>query len=113
MSPPTCSACGSTRIRRARMREGWHQLVKRHTRLRRYACGQCQHRGWTTAKLPHSEHPEEQEQRLADLRSLPGRPVEARDHRARRQLRHGFGKSVLLAIALGALIALLLGRLGR
>jgi len=94
------------------MREGWQVLLKRHTRWRRYACGQCHHRGWTRAALPHSEHPEEQEQRMEQVLQR-GRPVEARDHRAQRARRFQVGKAAALAIVLGSLLALLIGLIGR
>lgn len=48
MSTPTCARCGSTSVQRARMRTWWQRLLKARTRLRRYACDDCYHRGWTT-----------------------------------------------------------------
>ncbi|MBL0278442.1 MAG: hypothetical protein IPQ24_20635 [Anaeromyxobacter sp.] len=113
MGSPACSVCGSTRIRRARMREGWQQLLKKHTPLRRYACGECQHRGWTYGRLPHSEHPEEQEARRQELPVAEGRRLERRDHRSRRDRRFRVSGAVVLAVVLGSVIAGLIGLLGR
>lgn len=94
------------------MREGWQQFLKRRTRWRRYACGQCLHRGWTRLPLPHSDHPEEQSQRLEEL-ELPGRPLEARDRRERRLHRAKLSKAAFLALFLGSLLAVLISLLSR
>ncbi len=51
MSTPTCARCGSTFVQRARMRSWWQRLLKASTPLRRYACDDCYHRGWTTASF--------------------------------------------------------------
>lgn len=90
------------------MREDWQLLLKRFTRWRRYACGECQHRGWTRLALPHSDHPEEQEQRIL-RRDVGSRPLEARDLRERRTRRIRLSLAALLAVSLGSLIALLIG----
>jgi hypothetical protein len=94
------------------MREEWQQWLKHHTRWRRYACGECQHRGWTRQPLPLSDHPEEQELRSA-APQVPSRPLEARDRRERRASRIRISKAALLAIGLGSLIALLIGLISR
>lgn len=94
------------------MREDWQQLIKRYTRWRRYACGQCQHRGWTRAALPRSEHPEEQELRTESFRPA-GRPAESRDQRARRGYQLQVARAAVFAMLLGALLAFLIGLIGR
>lgn len=48
---PGCSACGGTRLRPARSRNGLHRLLRQATALERYACGECGHRGWRLGKL--------------------------------------------------------------
>jgi len=55
MSPPSCFKCGSSYVQRARMRTWWQRLLKKYTPLRRYACGDCYHRGWTTASFERPE----------------------------------------------------------
>ena len=108
MSLPSCAACGSNRLRRARMRSDWQRLLKRLTPLRRYACGECHHCGWTLGRLPHSEHPEEVQLRPA---AAPGAAL-ARRRRTRSRRWPRLATQVLVALALGAGIALVIGLIG-
>jgi len=101
---PTCSRCGSDRIRRARTRTALQRVLRRVTPLRRYACAACGHRGWRLGGLPRSEHPEEQEGRARNAR-LPARPLERRDLRAKRARRLKMAATLVFAAALGALAA--------
>ena len=41
-----CRRCGSPYLHRSRTRTWWQRLLKQHTRLRRYTCGDCGHRAW-------------------------------------------------------------------
>lgn len=104
MKASVCAKCGSLRLRRARMRSGWQQFLRRYTRLRRCVCGDCQHCGWTLGPLPHSDHPDEVRQ------GSPQAPSESapRNHSGRR--RHArLPVSFLLALLAGALFAALIG----
>lgn len=89
------------------MRSDWQRLLKRLTPLRRYACGECHHCGWTLGRLPHSEHPEEVQQR-------PAASLAATQRRRRsRQLRWPrLATQLLVALVLGAGMALLVGLIG-
>jgi hypothetical protein len=103
MSTPTCLRCGSDRIRRARARTGWQQLLRAVTPLRRYACLACGHRGWTSARLSHRSHAD-QAPPPAPQSSL-ARPLESRDHRARWRRRMRVIATIVAALVLGAVAA--------
>jgi len=101
---PTCERCGSDDLRRAHARSLWRRLYRSVTGLQRYACNACRHRGWTEGELPgRTPRPK------ASREPLPGRPVEHRDLQAKRQATTTRTVAVALAVALGALIAGLIG----
>jgi len=92
-----CERCGARRIRRARAHTPWQKFVRWLTPLERYACGDCAHRGW---RIPSGEP------RPAVELGLQPRPVEERDRRKDRKARRNLVRSVLVAVALGVLAAL-------
>lgn len=99
-SSATCGQCGSTKVRHARSRNDLHRLLRRHTPLDRYACGDCGHRGWRLGKLPHlAERP------LPGTLPAAGRPVERRDQRGRRRLQLRVIITVAIGLALGVVAA--------
>ena len=101
----SCAACGSRRIRRARAHSPGWRLLRRVAGLERYACGDCHHEGW---RLPpgHATPPDQTEL------GLPARRVEARDRRMDSLGRRALARSVAVAVALGAAVALLLATSG-
>jgi hypothetical protein len=101
---PTCERCGSDDLRRAHARSLFRRLYRSVTGLQRYACNACRHRGWTDGELP-ARTPRPKTRR----EPLPGRPVEHRDHVAKRQATTAQTVAVTLAVALGAVIAAAIG----
>ena len=95
-----CEQCGSTRIRHARAHSPWQRLVVAVTPLQRYACGSCTHRGWRIGGHARAPHPHEPTH-------VGARPLEERDHHKRARARRRLVRSLLLAILLGALAALM------
>ena len=89
-----CGRCGSRRVRRSHTPEGWSQLVRKWTPLRRYACGTCGHRGWTLAHLGTHQ--------AATQPVTTARPLEQRDLRHRYARRRKVLRIVLVAAGLGA-----------
>jgi hypothetical protein len=108
---PACGRCGSTRLRRPHSRNGWERFLRRNTRWDRYACAACGDRGWVRQAVPEGD---DQAGAAAPDRALttPGRPLEVRDLRARREAAARALFTVLVALLLGALAALFLQRCG-
>ena len=103
-----CPRCSSPKVRRARTHGEWQRLVRRLTSLRRYACGGCGHRGWTTHPLEHDHGGGTKSDRTAR-----GRQLESRDIRATHTQRLRVAMAVGFATLLGALAAwFLIGRSG-
>ena len=98
-----CGHCGSANIRRAMARTDWHRFVRLVSPLRRYACLDCKRRGWMVGTLAPAPQP-------APIVGLAGRPVEERDLEESAESRFRMVVSVLVSLALGALLALWLIR---
>jgi hypothetical protein len=108
---PACRRCGSPTLRRPHSRNGWERYLRRHTRWDRYACAACGDRGWVRQAVPEGDDPYTTAAAAVAL-TTPGRPLEVRDVRARREAATRALVTVLLALALGALAALFLQRCG-
>lgn len=72
-------------------------MVRRYTPLRRYACGTCGHHGWTTVPIGATA--------VDEMPSIPGRPLESRDRRRILARRKQAVRAILIALALGGLVA--------
>jgi len=103
---PTCDSCGSQNLRRAHAHSRLRRLYRRLTGQTRYHCQACHHRGWTDLPL----QPRDGQGRA--VQAGPGRRSERRDLVARRVARARVILAVLVAVALGTLVALLLSRPG-
>lgn len=102
MTSPTCAHCGSTSVQRARMRTWWQRLLKASTPLRRYACDDCYHRGWTTASFARPA----EGRAAADGEATGSRPLAAppRRHRLTARSAVTMTLTILTAGLLGGLI---------
>jgi hypothetical protein len=105
VSAPACERCGSEDLRRKRPRGPWAKLHRAITGRHRYACNACYHRGWTRGVVP-SGAPGPDHGRTAQQ---PGRPLEHRDLVAERRLRVARTIGVVVALALGGLLAGFIG----
>ncbi len=106
MDAPTCQKCGSEDLRRAHAHGRLRRLYRRLTGRSRYQCQACHHRGWTDLPV---------QARGADggpLRAGTGRRTERRDLVAHRVARLRLALTVLVAMLLGALVAVMLARSG-
>jgi len=107
MRAPTCTACGSSQLRRIRARGLGQRAVRTFSSLRRYACLACRHEGWARGPIPWDAG--------AAPRPIqaPGRPLEARDLASRRRRRLAFAASLCTAILAGSMVALVVDWAGR
>ena len=106
VTPTTCQKCGSSDLRRAHAHGRLRRLYRRLTGQTRYQCHACHHRGWTEGSpQPHRDGAQ-------PLHGSSGRRTERRDVVAHRVARLRVALAVLVAVLLGALVALLLARSG-
>ncbi len=92
---PSCPSCGAARLRRAHAAD-LERSLRVLVPLRVYVCGSCHRRTWRIARDPPREHAEP---------TVPARPLEARDLRARNGRRLTATASIVFASILGALVA--------
>jgi hypothetical protein len=106
MDGATCEKCGSDDLRRAHAHSWLRRLYRKVSGRARYHCQACHHRGWTDRMLqPRGAGGQ-------PVQTSSGRRTERRDLVAHRAARARVALAVLVAVLLGALVALLLARSG-